>query len=384
MSDSGYVDLVRELDERVAKITGRGFGVTPYRRASELGVWVKDETGNVADSHKARHLFGVEIYLRVARRTDWLGEDFDRRPLAIASCGNAALAAAVIARAADRSLRVFLPTRAEAGVVKRLQALGAELVVCERGEDDPPGDPGYLRFISAVHDGAVPFTCQGPQNGLTIDGGMTLGWELVAQHTRGEGPPLDHLFLQVGASAFASVVMQSLRWAHQLGALSHLPAIHAVQTVSAHPLHRAWRRVAREIAERLFPGAPFDDESDAQLAARIDQHRYSPVIESVLRQAARHRSRYMKPVEEVPRSIATGILDAETYDWLEIVRGMLQTGGWPVLVPEEELAEARDRGREATGIEVSATGAAGLAGVFVARKRGEVFSDDEVGVVFTG
>ena len=69
-------------------------------------MWVKDETGNVAGSHKARHLFGILLELRVAEA---LGHGDPASPLAIASCGNAAYAAAVVARAAGRELRVFVP-----------------------------------------------------------------------------------------------------------------------------------------------------------------------------------------------------------------------------------------------------------------------------------
>ena len=35
------------------------------------GVWVKDETGNVSGSHKARHLFDVLLQLEVAERLSW-------------------------------------------------------------------------------------------------------------------------------------------------------------------------------------------------------------------------------------------------------------------------------------------------------------------------
>ena len=39
--------------------------------------------------------------------------------------------------------------------------------------------------------------------------------------------------------------------------------------------------------------------------------------------AARHRSAFMWPWETEPHSVADGILDDETYDWLAVVRGML-------------------------------------------------------------
>ncbi len=77
-TDDGYVELVQALDSAIAEVDGHGFGVTPWRRCARLserlgfsgtgGVWVKDETGNVSGSHKARHLMGIMLYLEVVRR----------------------------------------------------------------------------------------------------------------------------------------------------------------------------------------------------------------------------------------------------------------------------------------------------------------------------
>ncbi|HEY5988789.1 MAG TPA: hypothetical protein VIV12_20775, partial [Streptosporangiaceae bacterium] len=103
LADDDYRELVSGLDSAVAGVDGRGFRVTPFFRSAELssslgfaadaGVWVKNETGNVSGSHKGRHLMGVLIHLAVMERVGVL--DPARRPeLAIASCGNAALAAA--------------------------------------------------------------------------------------------------------------------------------------------------------------------------------------------------------------------------------------------------------------------------------------------------
>ncbi len=186
MTDAEYVRIVRALDSAIADIDGKGFTTTPYTQAPALaaelgladgGLWVKDETGNVSGSHKARHLMGVAIYLAVAEQTGLLSATEAKRPLAIASCGNAALAAAIVARAAGRRLRVFVPTWAEPTVLDQLQSLDADLEICERRPGDGAGDPCYLRFRSHVANGALPFSCQGPDNGLTIEGGMTLGWE---------------------------------------------------------------------------------------------------------------------------------------------------------------------------------------------------------------
>jgi threonine synthase len=204
ISDDAFVARMRQLDEAVAEVDGRGFRVTPYRRAEALGqqlgldLWVKDETGNVAGSHKARHLMGVLLHLDVIEG----GANADpsqRAPLAIASCGNAALAAAVLARAARRALQVFVPPDAEASVLARLHELGAKVVVCPR-EPGEHGDPCMRLFTQALAAGALPFCCQGNQNGLAIDGGETLLREMLDAGA----PPLDHLVLQVGGGALAS------------------------------------------------------------------------------------------------------------------------------------------------------------------------------------
>jgi threonine synthase len=103
-----------------------------------------------------------------------------------------------------------------------------------------------------------------------------------------------------------------------------------------------------------------------------------------LRHAATHRSEYMWPWESEPRSLATGILDDETYDWLAVVEGMVVTGGWPLVVSEELLAEAHRLGREHTGIRADPTGTAGLAGLMALVRAGVVAGDERVAVLFTG
>jgi threonine synthase len=320
---------------------------------------------------------GIALCLAIAERSPaWPGVDATT-PLAISSCGNAALAAAVVARAVRRPLRAAIPTWADAVVVARLEALGATLEVCSRSATSPPGDPCHHRFRENVEGGALPFACQGNENGLTIDGGMTLGWELVDQ-LRERSLAMDRLLVQVGGGALASACIQALRWARELGVLEQLPVIHAVQTASAHPLERAWRLVAERIVS-----VPPQEVDPAALAARV--HRAdSTDLETALEHAAAHRSQYMRPVTEPPCSVATGILDDEAYDWREIVRGMLETGGWPLVVDEETLVRARDHGAPSTGIAVDATGSAGLAGVYALASADALRRDETIAVLFTG
>ncbi len=364
-SDADYVALVERLDAAVAAVDGTGFRVTPFKREAALsdrlgfsqagGVWVKDETGNVSGSHKARHLMGALLELEVAAAV--AGGSTAQARLAIASCGNAALAAAVVAAAAGRDLDVYIPTDAHPAVVARLEALGAHLTVCER-EPGVAGDPTYHRLRQAIDDGAVAFTCQGNENGFAIEGGLTLGYELAADLATA-GVTLDRLFIQVGGGALASACIEGLAEARSLGGSTADPHIHPVQAGAVAPLARAYERLAHRL------------DGETPTAANIDW-------------AATHRSAFMWPWEVEPHSVATGILDDETYDWLAIVRGTLASDGSPVVVDEATLREANEVARTTTGIDVDPTGSAGLAGLLELRRHGRVGSNESVAVIFTG
>jgi threonine synthase len=369
ISDAAYRRMVASLDASVAALDGHGFRVTPFLRSDALsrllgfsaggGVWVKNETVNVSGSHKGRHLMGVLIHLNVMEECGLL-DPAGRRPLAIASCGNAALAAAVLARAGGWRLAAFVPPDADAGILRRLRDLGATVVVCPR-EPGTLGDPAYLRLRAELDHGALPFTAQGNENGLTIEGGQTLGYELVTDLAELPGG-LDHLIVQVGGGALASSCVQALREAVELGALHRLPRVHAVQTSAVHPLERAYRRVRALLTAEPGPAA----------------------VHRVMAGAAAHRAAFMRAWETEPKSVATGILDDETYDWRCVVEGMLTTGGQPLVVGEDLLVEANRLAVAATGIEVDATGTAGLAGLLRMRVATGIADHDRVAVLFTG
>ncbi len=370
LTDAGYVEIVERLDAAVARVDGHGFTVTPFGPSVGLsdhlglapgGVWVKDETGNVSGSHKARHLMGLMILLEVAER---LGLAPRRAggaaDLAIASCGNAALAAAVVARAGGRLLDVFIPPSADPKVVTRLEALGARLTVCPR-EDGVAGDPTYHRLQRALRDGALPFTCQGSDNGLTIEGGKTLGYEMVSQLGQ-TGARLDRLIVQVGGGALASACIQGFQDAVRLGAFPAMPRVHAVQTQGGYPLKRAYGRIVERMGPQPSPAA----------------------VDETLRYAATHRSEFMWPWETEPKSVAHGILDDETYDWLAVVRAMAETGGSPIVVSEDTLIEANRLAGRVTGINVDHTGSAGLAGLMHLYDSAGIQAQENVSVLFTG
>ena len=337
--------LFQSLDDAVAQVDGARFSPTPMTRSDALsdelgssaigGVWVKDETHAVAGSHKARHLLGILLHLRAAASVGHLEV---RPPLAIASCGNAALAAATLARAAKWPLDVFVPTWMSDAVGHRLAALGARVHRCDRRPTDLPGDPAMLRFREAVEEGAVPFSVQGPENSLCLDTGRTLGWEAAEQLAASGTGGFDRVFVQVGGGALLSSLGAAL------GDLHDPPRIFAVQAAGCAPLARAWERAG----------------------ARVD--------------VASRWSDLMTPWTN-PHSLADGILDDETYDWLGAFSAMRHTGGAPLVVPEADIVSAHELFTDA-GYDVSPTGSAGLAGLLT--ERDEVSPDECILLVASG
>jgi threonine synthase len=336
LPDAAWCDIEGALDQALIAVDGRGFRLTPttaqpaLAKAAGCGgsLWVKDETGNVGGSHKARHLMGVLLYLKVLEAAGKPAADgIKARRLAIASCGNAALAAAVLARAAHWPLDVFIPPDASPAVVARLKELGAAITVCQR-QSGETGDPCYHAFRRAVAEGAIPFGVQGPDNGLAIEGGRTLAFEMAEQF-RAACVDIDDLFVQVGGGALASALGQGFAIAAKSGLISRPPRLIAVQTEGCAPLARAWHRLG-----------------DGDLA-----------------DAARKRSHFMWPWEQTPSSLAHGILDDETYDWWAIAQSMRNSGGTTLVATEEFIVRAHRLALDNTTIPVSATGSAGLAGL---------------------
>lgn len=352
MADDELVGLVNDLDEELMSVDDTGFAMTPYGRSSELsdllgftpygGVWIKDETGNVAGSQKARHLFSILLHLRIAEflgLTPWKFVD-DRPALAISSCGNAAIAASTLAAAVDWPIDVFIPEWAGGVVVDILDELGARVNRCPRRPDDPAGDPTVLRFREAVAAGAIPFSVQGPENALCLDGGRTIGWEIADQIRASGSPSLDAVFVQVGGGAFAASVSRGLSESGM-----NVP-LYAVQTQGCAPLARAWATARHE----------------ANPAANWATH--------------------MWPWESEPHSLADGILDDETYDWVADVDQLRRTSGEVVVASEDLVVLASTMGVETTGIPVSPTGTAGLAGLLAAQS---AFTPNaNVAVMFSG
>jgi threonine synthase len=199
------------------------------------------------------------------------------------------------------------------------------------------------------------------------------------------GRSLDRLFVQVGGGALASALIGAFREARDAGLRGDLPRLHAVQTEGGHPVERAYRRLTERIVARL------ESEEKATIpsgvAGRADALRdraRSPLVESELRYASAHRSEFMRPWEVTPQSLAEGILDDETYDWHAVVRGMIESGGYPIVVAESSIREANDLAQAVSARPVSFTGSAGLAGLLEMRASGRIDPRENVAILWTG
>lgn len=344
MDDAGFCALTEELLAAIGRVDGAAVAATRLVtiRAPQAGVhsgfYGKIEADFASGSHKARHLIPVMLWLLVAEATGLLQRDA-RRPLAIASCGNAALAAATIAAAAQWPIEVFVPVDAPQQTLARLDALGATVVRCAR-EPDQQGDPCVFAARAATDRDRIAFCVQGTECGLTVEGAELLAFETIEQlHEVGAMAAGERLevVIQVGGGALASGFCAGL---DAIGEAYHL---YPVQMHGGHPVARALDRAAA-----------LDDES---IGARGEG-------------LASPRSAYMWPWTPAPKSAATGILDDETYDYRAVVAATRRSGGAAIVVEESELRPARAEAEAAAGMALSFTGVAGLAGARQAKLGG--------------
>jgi threonine synthase len=405
-----YRRILDRMTDRLLCMEGQDFEVTALTEepglAAALGrngrLWVKNETGNVTGSHKGRHLMGTLLYLEALRK---LRGEAAKKVLAIYSCGNAALGAAAVARAGGYELHAFVPEDVGPTVATLLAQRGTVMEKIPRSGTGA-GDPCYLAFRRAlVETGWVPFACAGNDNWSNIEGGATLGWEMVMQ-LRDRSEKIDCVVIQVGGGALARSVAQAFEEALQLGFISALPRIHTCQPEGGFPFVRAYLLVLAEIARRSGHSLDLSYDRGAdpavqlqrtvafararpdqiqEIAAFIQRSFDSPLVQSVLKDMACNPGHFMWPWDGGgPHSLAHGILDDVTYDWYYLLRAVLCSGGRAEILAEDTIRVAHEKAQSHTGIPVCPTGASGLAGLIQLTDSGSIDRGESVGLFFTG
>lgn len=354
MSDAQYVKMVQDLDKALEEIDGTGFRETPMYWHQPLNSFIKVEVDNVAQSHKARHLFNAMLYLLAHKNTTEGAEleQLSKRRLAVASCGNAGLAAATIAAAAKWPIDVCIPADANAVVVARLKEVGATVHMI--GRDGTPletvvgsistegsGDPTVTAFRNLVEKGSIPLSVQGPECWAAVEGGQFMAWEVASALARDfpDVNKLGNVYTQVGGGAMGGGLMQGFQRVvsgdldgFSTQKITDLPTLKCVQPEGNNPLGRAFAKM-----------------SEAKVQSNV---------------AAQNRNDYMFPWEN-PHSVAYGILDDETYDWVTLCNSMSKTNGSVITVNDILVNQAKSIAEYGLGVDVCHTGAAGLAGLLV-------------------
>ena len=404
-----YDGIVNSINDGLMKIGEPAFAFTELRElnfdhnAKKISGYLKNETENVGGSHKARHLMGNIIYLEVLRLAGIIKE---KPELAIYSCGNAAMGAAAIAKAAGYKLKVFIPEGVNSKVIEFLNNYDAYIVVCPRIEGES-GDPCYNNFRIALDKGAVPFSCSGPDNWSNIEGGQTLCQELLVQ-VKTEKKNIDSIVIQVGGGALASSAIKTLEEFNYNKLISDIPKLFTVQTEGGFPLVRTYYLLLKEIADTndLKCSLKFCKKSNSQeaqiennkilsyidnfkdeidiITEYIKENYSEEVVQNIISKASLNKNDYMWSWETEPHSIAHGILDDITYDWFKIVQGMFKTGGLSVVISEDELETANKLGRELTDINVDHTGSSGFAGLLKLIDKGWIGEKNTPALFFTG
>jgi threonine synthase len=408
--ESSYVNILHTIEARLEREEGHGFRVTPCTRETGLAralgrsgqVWVKNETGNITGSHKGRHLMGTLLYLEALREA---ADQRQKQVLAIYSCGNAALGAAAVARAGEYELHAYVPTDVNPAVERMLLERGAIVEKMAR-LDTAAGDPCYNAFREAVDlKGWAPFSCSGNDNWSNIEGGETLGWEMARQlHSR--SARVSSLVIQVGGGALARAAVQGWREMHRMGLAHELPRIHVCQPQGGFPFARAYYCILADIARKNHlqldwsydrEGSPGSELTKLRAATVTHADQFRAVaryaqkefqtdrVQGPLSNGLKNRKRFMWAWDgAAPESLAHGILDDETYDWYDLLRAVLITGGKAEILTEETIVKAHKLAHASTDISPCATGTAGLAGLIQLQDSGDIDPTEDVGLFFTG
>lgn len=366
LGNDQYLSLLKTVNNNLKKIGEPSFKTTPLLNNSDLekklnlrqgSLFIKEETGNVSGSHKSRHALGNLLYLE-AIRTLSKGK---KRNLAIYSCGNAALGAAAVAKALEYKLYTFVPENVDTDIEKRLVQYGARVVKVKR-ETLGKGDPCYLRFLEATNKlGFVPCSCSGPDNWPNIEGGATIIYEFIDQIKNQFKAYPDVLVVQVGGGALASSIIYGSRLLKEAGFINKLPRIFLVQTESCYPLYKTYKEVVK-----------------------IKQKDKDLSINGLFQKVGKKGKFYMEAwSKNIPESLAEGILDDTTYDWLNCLEGVLESGG-EVAVVEEHLIKKAYQTIKSLGMNISATGTSGLAGLLKLIEENKINKGDKIGLFFTG
>jgi threonine synthase len=298
-------------------------GNTALYRRPALSDWagiadlaLKHEGENPTGSFKDR---GMTVAVTQAVRSG-------ARAVACASTGNTSASMAAYASQAGLSALVFVPKgKVAAGKLAQSLAYGARTLLVS-GDFD-----ACLRLVreAASRLGVALLNSVNPWR---IEGQKTIVLEMLQQ--RAWEPP-DWIVLPAGNLGNTSAFGKALREARDLGLITRLPRLAAVQARGASPFHRSFR------------------------------------------------SGFRRRFRVVPETVATAIRIGDPASHDRAVRAIRETRGVVEAVSDAQILEAK-AAIDAAGIGCEPASAAALAGARALRRRGIIRARDSVVAVLTG
>ncbi len=323
-----YLPLLPVQDPGLQNTPLRAVGQTPCYRPAALmqalalpNLWIKDESRNPTASFKDR-----ASALVVARALE-----MGVQTVITASTGNAGAALAGMAAAAGIRAVILAPKTAPPAKVAQLLVYGAQVILVDGNYDQ-----AFDLAVQAAEEWG--WYCRNTGfNPFTLEGKKTAAfelWETVLRHLSPSSPPAA-VFVSVGDGNILSGIHHGFKQLHELGWLTQMPRLFAVQAEGSAAVSNTW--------------------------ARGDE-RIEPVSANTLADSIS---------VDLPR------------DGIRAVRAVRETGGSCVVVPDEAILRAiAALGK--VGIFAEPAGAAGYAGLCQAVQTGLITAQDPVIVINTG
>ena len=315
----------------------REVGWTPLYRAPRserrLGVrrvWLKDDGRLPSGSFKDR------ASAVVVMRAEALGEEV----IITASTGNAGVALALMARAADKRALVLVPRAAPPAKIAQLLIYGAELYLVD-------GHYDAAFALSRAASSALGLYCRNTAyNPFTVEGKKTCAFEiceqLAAAHSGSTAQGLlhmqapDRIYVSVGDGNIIAGIHKGLRELLQLGWITHMPKLIGVQAAGSAAIARAFEAGTFEVAA-------------------IDSH-----------------------------SVADSICTDAPADGYRALRAVRDSGGSFVVVTDEDIIAAIATLAQDGCVFAEPAAAAAYAGVIAQQAAGQLSADEQLVVVVTG
>lgn len=304
-------------------------GWTPVVESARLATWlgvrralIKDEGRNPSASLKDR-ASAVAVAMAIATGAD---------RVVCASAGNAASSLAAMAASVGLPATIFVPKRAPAPKVAQLRTYGAQVF-----RVDADYDRTWDLCAAVAHEVERSgrqrwFNRNSAQNPYLIEGKKTAGLELAEQ--LGERLP-GWVAVSVGDGCTVAGIIKGLEEAFEAGLAPHVPRVLAVQALGASPLVQAWR-----------DGGP-------------------PLMDGV-------------------ETVADGICVGHPRNAERALAALRRVQGEVVAVHDRSILEAISGTASRCGVFAEPAGAAAVAGVAEAVRRGIIERDEDVVIVITG